>query len=543
MSNKPDPFARFVPKTTEKAEPAKKSDPFSRFVAFKPEPTSLPARAAKEFASSALGSYGNLASAIGLDQETPGYKARLQRESQLSPEQLIYETDDDVIPSYSRLPKSEELLKALGGVTEAESPIERFVSRAGGAAGSALSFGGASGILPAVAGSFVGQGAEELGASPLVGTVLDIATSAGASIPQSFNKSLQNVTKPSGISARRFEKLKKPTSVTPERYAQIINTVETDARQIADKILDTNKTRVAMKNIPEFVQQVEENFDKVRDLARQLPNTFDDSKLISKFNKINQKRLAEGFPDSAAEKTYRNEIKYLMKKNLGKDFTAEDLEELYRKNNRDVKKTFDRSGSSSVNDAKQAAILDFQKAISETFEEQLPDTEFTNLFKLNNKQYSDIAKLRVIDDYMDKVFQNGKVDFKAARQYFEKNKVRDAMKQLYGKESVDAFTQLQKDFLSYEDTLKLIKSADSKNIKLRDFAPFLLGKGIGGIQIGSKVFEIMKENLLDKPQVMMKWSEAIKDIKRGAFTTGMRKLEEISKDINNEPEEEERQQQ
>lgn len=507
----------------------KKMDIFDQIAKQRQVPTSLGIRAGKEFASSLLGSYGDIANLAGLNQETPGSKLRREREAKASPEELIYHVEDDVIPSYGRLPQSEELLTAFGGVTPAEKPIERLISRSAKAAGAGGALGGASAVFPAITGATIGQGSQELGAPESVGTGLEIATSIGSSLGKS---ALSSAKKSSGLTERQFEKLVKPRNVTPERFSKIINTVENEARDISDNILNTSKTRIAMKEFPDFNRRVEQGFEKVKDIAKELPNEFSGSDLVKDFNKKARERLLKGFPESAAEKTYRKEMKYLIQKNVGKDFSAEDLVNQYRENNKSLSGMFDKNVSSNINEAKKQAILDFQEVIRSEFDKQLPNTEFTNLFKFTNKQYSDASKIRVVEDYLDKVFTGEKINFKAAQNYFDKNKVKDAMKSVYGKESADAFSNLQKDLLSYEDGMKLIKAAENKNINLKDYG-YLLIPPVGITKIGKKLYDRAVSSVLDKPQTLIKWDQALKDIRKGSFNIGARKLEEVAKEFEN----------
>lgn len=132
------------------------------------------------------GAYGNLLDATGLQlkkgEELPGKKAiaplqedildRLSKGEPTSAGEIAMLSDDDVIPSFSRLPTSKEIKSTLG---EGKTPLGRVASRGAEVVGEALATGGGPRVLAFSGGSgLAGQSIREGGGSEGLASAVEI---------------------------------------------------------------------------------------------------------------------------------------------------------------------------------------------------------------------------------------------------------------------------------------------------------------------------------------------------------------------------------
>ena len=146
-------------------------------------------QAAKETLIGAGGTWGDLAELAGINKNTPGKQARVDREFdvldrmddpdyQPSFSDIDSLSDDDIVPSYGRLPTSKDLEGVndfVGGPGEPETMAGRYGKRQGRLYGSGLAFGQVNPV-PALAAGGVGQTIEEAEGGPLLQAAGEIAT-------------------------------------------------------------------------------------------------------------------------------------------------------------------------------------------------------------------------------------------------------------------------------------------------------------------------------------------------------------------------------
>ena len=149
---------------------------------------------AKGLGKGLFGAYGNILDLLRAQPKAqlPGEKIQRSREEEALDRisegkstlgDILELGEDEVIPRYSKLPSSsdvEEFLSLMDLAPEAETAPGRFAERIGEAIGG----GGALGATPATLGALaggatLGQGAEELGASPLVSALIELGGGLG----------------------------------------------------------------------------------------------------------------------------------------------------------------------------------------------------------------------------------------------------------------------------------------------------------------------------------------------------------------------------
>lgn len=473
-------------------------------------------RAGGEFLSG-LGSYGDVAELLGIQGENrpttlPGEQARYERESRATPEELISEVDIEEFPSYAKLPTTPEAKKMMG-LTEPKNKEERMISKVFGGAGSGMALGGVSGALSSGLGAGVGQTARELGAPEILATGLDLATAIKSGMkPAQLSKEIK---KQSGLTARQFEKLEKPTKISPERFSKITQTVENEAKGLLEDLLSKEKTYRLMKEIPDFYKKLDQGFQQVEKIAEQIPQKITGQNVAESFIDKMKQKLRVPVKSGEYERTYQKEARKLLKDLNRGEITVADWVKDYRQNNFNYGKLYEPGKSSLQNQAKKDVLLDFNRSIADNFE-KLPEKEFTNLFKFTNNLNSKTKDIETIVDFFDKNLTE-KFNYKNLRKVFEKNKISEAIKRTYGPESLKNFEQLAEDLLSQEQGMRLLKSAERSGITLGDAGTYLVSPKLAALKKSGKLFNYARTGLLDRPQIMIDWAEGIKAAKKGSF--------------------------
>jgi hypothetical protein len=385
--------------------------------------------------------------------------------------------------------------------------------------GSASQKAAAAVTAPAVSGTLQAAGAPEI-ISDLAG--LTLSGVAGAVTPKiSVAK-----TKPSGLTARRFEKVREPREVSAKRFTKINETLEKDFKEISDNIISKSpaeKTRQNLIENPSFKSEIRENFKKVEDLAEAIPEKINTDTIKKTLIENALKKKGTGFAPSEYDKDYRKFIVDFVKETPSQEIGSVDLVRQYRKNNKSLSEAYDPVRSRAFNRAKKDALLEYNKAISDVIEKKFPDSQFSNLFKENNKQWSEIMDVEAIDKFMDDLF-SGKVNFKKGERFFENENMARPFKRALGEENYKAFEQLMKDLMQTEVPMRMLKIAKQKGLKdlFQTAAAYIvhpkLGHAKAGIDVTKKTYNAIKNALLDKPQLSITWKKAVDDLKKGNFS-------------------------
>lgn len=94
--------------------------------------------------------------------------------------------------------------------------------------------------------------------------------------------SFRRETKPSGLPARQFEKIKSPREVSEAKIAKINKKLESDFKQISDKIIKESPVGETAKNLkenPVFKQESRELLDEAQKIADSISETLPSGRL------------------------------------------------------------------------------------------------------------------------------------------------------------------------------------------------------------------------------------------------------------------------
>jgi hypothetical protein len=376
---------------------------------------------------------------------------------------------------------------------------------------------------PAVAGGLHAAGVPESVAEPV-----GLLASGVAPSP-----SVSKVVKPSGLPARRFEKVTKPTKVSPERFEKINETVEQDFRKIADKILEKNRTYSALKEDTQFKEKIGDLFEKVEDLAKEVPGKLHTDDLRQAFKKRFRGRETKGISPDEFERAYTKEIRDINNAIPHEEMTALQGVEQFRKNNKSLRELFEPGKSSAYNRAKREALLEYNRAIEDVFKKKYPDTEFTDLFEFTNNRWAEINDIEQIDKFFGDVFK-GKIDFNRAKQILNKDKehVARPFKRILGEEGFKDIKGLMNDLMSQEKAYGYIKKAESAGFGslAKSVGAYLVHPSLAKLKITGEIAKNLWKSLLDKPQLSVTWKNGIDNFKKGNYKEAEKDFAKLEKE-------------
>lgn len=351
--------------------------------------------------------------------------------------------------------------------------------------------------------------------------------------------SIGKETKPSGMTTQRFEKLEKPTKVSESKIKGINEGIETEFRGIANEIIEKSpieETHTALKEQPEFKNQVRESFKKVEELAENIPEKVSTADLKKDLSDSFKKEKGTGFLASEYEKNYKKFLNQFIKETPTKEATVLDYVKQYRKNNAAYGEIKEPGQSNAYNRAKRDALRDYNIAIADTFEKKFPGSEFSNLFKSTNDKWSKIMDAESINNFMDDLF-DGKINFKMGEKLLEKEGMKYPFKRALGEEGFKEFEQLTKDLMSKEQAHKMMKVAETKGYGdlAKTGLAYVINPNLGylkmGIDVGKITYKKIWESLLDKPQLAVKWDKGVQAFKKGDFATAEKQFNILNKEI------------
>lgn len=344
--------------------------------------------------------------------------------------------------------------------------------------------------------------------------------------------------KPSGMTERRYEKLEKPVQVSEKKIRKINEKVENEFRDIASDIISKSpieETYSALKKDSGFKQAAEEGFEKVNELAENIPETFSTKDIKKNLVDRVLKDKGTGFLPSEYDLSHKKFINQAIKNTPTQDISATDLIKQYRKNNKAFGELREPGQSSAYNRGKKQALMDYNKTIASMIEEKFPDSEFSNLFKSTNKKWQEIMDVEAIDGFMNDLFE-GKVQFKEGQKLLEKQGMQFPFKRALGEQGYKDFNQLLKDLMTTQKGQSMMKVAQSKGFEklAKTGLSFILHPKLGyakAIYEGGKAgYKKIWESLLDKPQLAVTWDKGVKAFKKGDFATAEKAFETLEKE-------------
>lgn len=343
--------------------------------------------------------------------------------------------------------------------------------------------------------------------------------------------------KPSGLTERRYESIKKPTEISPEKITKINQKVENEFKDLADKIIEKsplNETRTKLRESPAFKQEVAETFQKVEELAGNIKEKFSSQEIKNKLEQNLKQKVESGFTPSEFDKNYSKFINEFIKETPLKESSAQDLVIQYRKNNKSLTEAFEPGQSFAYNRSKRQALSDYNKAIAETIESKYPNSEFSNLFTSSNNEWTKISDAESIDKFLNGLFK-GEIKFDKGRQFFNKQGMTLPFERALGKEGFAKFKVLMNDLMTTEQANKLLKKA--KNSGYKDLAmnasSYLLHPNVAKAKIGYGIlkqgYKTIFEMLLDNPRIAVTWDRGINAMKSGNFNVAQAAFNEVKK--------------
>ena len=452
-----------------------------------------------------------------------------------------YQEALNAIPTINNIASAIE--KKTGVPLEARDRLDKFIefaSSAGKIVPANMAIRGTNVGLPkAISGTAVAGANEaltEAGVPEWLSNILSfgiLKTPSAGSAELSFGKE-----KPSGLPSRRFEKITKTTKVSPSRFEKINEKLEGDFKKVSDKILAEKPTYQEIKTNPTaYADKLDKGFEELETLASEIPMKVSPSKLTFFMNKRRSDRNLDlkGITPSEAETSFRKEFARMTNSvsKSGKEFSIQQSIDQFRKNNKELSQYFEPGKSKAFNVGKRDALLEYNRSIQDFFENTMPNSEFTELFKEQNHKWSQLKDFEFVEDKLGKIFEGDKVNFKDISKVLDKKNInyRKPFESIMGKEGFSDFQDLIKDFKSIENPYSLLRRAETAGFT--DLAKiaghFLIHPTLGKFRATWHLSKEAFQALLDKPQIGITWKKAIDDLKVGKFAeaeVGFNKLKQ-----------------
>lgn len=364
----------------------------------------------------------------------------------------------------------------------------------------------------------------------------DIGGYTAGAITSSMLPGKSQVTKPSGLKSYEFEKITKPIKVRPKTFAKINQNLEADFREIADSIAKEAPIGATLENIaqnPAYIDQIIQGLEEVQNLAKGI----DDAIPGSVFRKEMQSRIKfdKGIRASEYERSFARQTKKNAKQyKSGRMYSPEQAVEQYRKNNQELGELYEAGKSKAYNRGKIDALLEENRAIAEVFEQRYPDSEFVNIFKETNEQWSKLRSAETYNDFVNNIFKDGKINYKMLNDLSKRSNIQRNLEKGLGKEGYKKFKQAVNDLKGSEQAYKNLKIAESKGFDDLVFiaAPLLFGNqrlaklGLAFLK-GGELKQALQSRMLANPQTVVKFGNANKALKQGDFIKATALFEEL----------------
>lgn len=349
--------------------------------------------------------------------------------------------------------------------------------------------------------------------------------------------------KESGLPTRKFEKVKEPRTVSEKKLDQINTKLESDFKEISDKIISESPVGETFENLkenPTYKQESRELLNEAQNIADAIPGHIE-SKLIKKAYADMASKKVKGFALDEFDKSYLKFMKESIEDVIPEKISHGELVQQYRKNNRGLSEYFEPGASKALNRAKKQALLDQNRAIADVIEKSEP--ELSKVFKEGNERWSKIMDAETVDSFIDDLFSE-KVNFKKLHDFFDKSGYDFTFKRALGEKGYKNFELLMKDMLQSETPYKMLKVGKQKGFfkdAVETGTAFLvhpfLGKGKLAYAAGKKLYKSAMNAMLDKPQLTVTWKKAIDNLKKGKFAEAEKQFEalrgEVEEDIAN----------
>lgn len=331
-------------------------------------------------------------------------------------------------------------------------------------------------------------------------------------------------TKPSGLPARQFEKLTEPREVSAKKLSQINEKLESDFRDISDKIIAESpigETAESLAQDPLFKQQSRELLNQAQEIADSMTGNIPSSVLKKELADMTARRV-KGFALSEYEKNYMKFMKEFIEDIIPERIRPGEKVEQYRKNNASAAEYYEPGASKALNRAKRDALLDYNRAITNVMEKAYPESELVPVFKEGNARWTKIMDAEAVDKFVGKIFED-KINFKKMHDFFDKQGYGRIFKRALGEKGYAQFEGLLKDIMTSEAPYKMLKIAKQKGWEdlFHTAGAFILHPTIGKAKLGYEAtrrgYRALINSLLDKPQLGITWKRGIDNLKKGNF--------------------------
>lgn len=312
-----------------------------------------------------------------------------------------------------------------------------------------------------IAGGIAGQTARELGAPESLAAAADIASTIGSGIGMS-----QKLSKPSGLTARRFEDIEKRMKISPSQYESIKSKVETESKDLIENLFSKNPVYEEMKQTPEkFFENLDSGFERVKNLANVMPITTTGDRIQNSLLKRFSEKKFPPITMGEKAKSYNDQMTKIYSE-IDKDqkFGLDEIIDQFRHNNKDLKGYFESTKSGAMNEGKKEALLDYNRALSDEIHNRVPNSSLDKLFQNTNKRFSDSMNINKTDDFIDSVFKENKIDYSKIKEYFKDKELKRSISQTFGKETEDEFSKLMKDVLSQEKGMRKLRPSETAKL-------------------------------------------------------------------------------
>lgn len=493
------------------------------------------------------GSYGDILDLLGLQSEEilPGEEERYKREHAYSPEQMAaVGTEDDILPSYSRLPSSEEVqqLQRKIGVPAPTGFGGKLAQRVGQIQGTGGAFGQLGFTVPVIAGT-VGQLLEEAGAPKWLQAVGEIGAfikTAPKSMPvasrtKEINKKISQLRK-SGLSEEDITLaknaledrgwLKKSSRLSPESQKQF----ERFAANTEQAIKETYE-----KGLPglkeggiEKLESITNNLmNEIESTARGVP--ISNSKPLEKALLKSKEEMGRSVANTKEEKEVLeifDEALDFLKEN--KTFPADYAVNFYRKMNK-IGRWIDPS-------KKEVILHDIKNSIKETFNANGKKGQIFNkrYFEPGNKAYQKFLNAEEAVGFLDSVMiPEGGINFRKLKTITNDPKKFGIIEKAIGSENAQNLRQMSLTASEVSELEKAMKGGAVKEAmgagKMLSVATALFTGNFSPLKVyvSAATASRLSEKLLTDPS----WQNLREKFAKAVLTQSPKSIRSISRSI------------
>lgn len=440
----------------------------------------------------------------------------------------------------------EAVLEASGINTEPTTKSGRIARQAGTRLGETIPFaagGPVSNLVSAFAGGAAGQGVREAGGSENLATAVDLGIGIN---PINTFKTLYNllrepVKKASGLITRRFENLGKQKQITPRELQTITQEVEQDFNRISNEILQESQTVKNVENIPGYLEQVDQNFAKLEQLADQLPGTISRDSLVNSIQNTRKASPRRGIVKDDYEKAYDAAMNQFINDLPPGEYTPRQLLDQYRKNNKKFGDIAEGNLSKEANQGRLQANRDFNLAIAESFEQNYPGSQFSDPFQYMNKINTEIESYKAIKDTVNSAFTKNGINYSVFEKSLSDPIFQRQVNAVLGPDGANQFKGLLNDMVSQKQAYSLLRTSGIPEGQIDPNLEMLIktyvispktSKAITAMSYIRKAFS----RGLSNPNYFNDWKRGIELFKSGAVNQAIPIFDRLSREDQNAPE-------